>query len=101
MRKFSILAATVLILLFLCSYGKKISEGVIYEKEYKPAYSYTWVQYIMSGKVLVPIFHREDVPNRWYVYIYQEEGAEKKTACWEVTKEEYDSYEVGDYFVAK
>lgn len=100
MKKAAAIAASVVLALSLCSCSEKISEGTIYEKEFEPAHTFMWAQYILAGKVLVPIMHSTWVPDSWYFSIYQGDGDERETARWQVSESQYNSYEVGEYFVA-
>lgn len=100
MRKLAAIAVSAFLAISLCACAEYITEGTIYEKEYEPAHTVMWTQFILSGKVLVPIMHADPVPDSWYLLIYQGEGEERKTARWEVSESQYNSYEVGDYFVA-
>lgn len=100
MRKLAEIAVSVFLMLSLCACAEYITEGTIYEKEFEPAHTVRWTQFILSGKVLVPIAQSADVPDSWYFSICQGDGDERKTARWEVSESQYNSYEVGDYFVA-
>lgn len=100
MRMFSAIATCTFLALSLCSCCERITEGTIYEKKFEPAHTVMWTQFILSGKVLVPIVHSDPVPDSWYFFIYQGDGDERETARWEVSESQYNSYEVGDYFVA-
>lgn len=101
MRKAMALVGSVLLAFSLCSCEEKISEGTIYEKKFEPAHTVTWTQFIVAGKVLVPVVHSNPVPDSWYFSIYQGDGDERETARWQVSESQYNSYEVGDYFVAE
>lgn len=101
MRKAVALFALFFLAFSLCSCGEKISEGTIYEKKFEPAHTVTWTQFIVAGKVLVPVVHSNLVPDSWYFSIFQGDEHERETARWQVSESQYNSYEVGDYFVAE
>ena len=101
MRKAVALVGSVLLAFSLCSCEEKISEGTIYEKEFEPAYTNTWIQPVYTGKYFICIPHSEYNPDSWYFSIYQGDGDERETARWQVSESQYNSYEVGDYFVAE
>lgn len=53
MRKAVALVGSVLLAFSLCSCEEKISEGTIYEKEFEPAYTNTWIQPVYTGKYFI------------------------------------------------
>lgn len=101
MRKAVALVGAVFLAFSLCSCGEKISEGTIYEKEFEPAHTNSWVQPVFTGKYFIYIPQSDYYPDSWYFSIYQGDGDERETARWQVSESQYNSYEVGDYFVAE
>ena len=92
-------------MLFLQGCSPKLTEGVIYEKEFKPAYSTTTMmtQVHSNGRsvytTLIPVINH--YPDRWCIRIRSlnsDKNGEFETAEYYVTQSVYDSCEVGDMF---
>ena len=99
MRK---LLTLLICLLFLCG-CERITEGEIYDKEFESAHSETviinQVRRIGKSTTVIPTPHFRSYPDQWFVSIKQtQEDGSVKTATYEVSKEIYDSVQVGDYF---
>lgn len=89
---FIFLLIPLLFTLISCSETKKdykIYEGYIVDKIYEP--SRTYITYMRSGKVMIPITHH--IPEKYYIVIYKNETISKH----KVTKEFYTNFEVGAY----
>jgi hypothetical protein len=92
----------LLLLLCFCSCGNKITHGEVYEKEHREAY--TTVMFIpitiSNGKsistTMVPYIIR--YPERWVIHIREANGEEWVTEDFYVSKEIYDTIEIGDMF---
>ncbi len=70
------------------SYGEHI--GIVVDKRYtKP---YTTFNY--SGKVFIPIYHRE----KYEILIEKKINNENKRIWLNITKEEYEKYNNGDFY---
>ena len=67
----------------------KIYEGYIVDKIYEPSKS--WITYMSTGKVMIPITHY--IPEKYYIVIYKNETISKH----QVSKEFYTDFEVGAY----
>lgn len=102
--KFLALVLTATILLTAC--GNSLSEGEVYEKEFRPSKITTvmmpLVRYNPGTKtpttIIVPytIYY----PDRWVIRIRQFDGAEWKYGEWFVSESTYDTVCVGDMFEA-
>lgn len=92
----------VAILLLTTGCSQKISDGEVYQKEYREAH--TEVRMIpvtmYNGKtstvMIVPYTYY--YPDRYIVYIKKFEDNEWKTANYYVTKDIYDNIEIGNQF---
>ena len=97
--------ALVIICVFLLVGCGGISEGEVYEKEYRQAYTQILLMpiTISDGKTATVIYvpFLISYPDRWCVRIRNREKAEDDYATntfW-ITEEVYNSVEVGDWFV--
>jgi hypothetical protein len=89
-------------LVALCSCGNKITEGEVYEKEYREAFTTVMVLplVIYNGKstttIMVPyVVH---YPDRYVIHIKYFQGEEWVTEDFYVSKDVYDDINVGDMF---
>jgi hypothetical protein len=92
-KKLFEIALIIIILLLLSGCG--IKEGCVYEKKYTPAHSQTTI--ILAGKVLVPTttYYEESYTLRIRKY----NPAKRKWfyGNWNVSKEDYQQVNIGDY----
>lgn len=97
---FSILCLIMLFSLFGCS---SITEGEVYEKEYREAYTRTQIMplIISNGKTATPIMipYIVHYPERYVIHIKAFVDDEWTTEDFYVSKEVYDSINVGDMFM--
>lgn len=97
-----VLTATI----FLTACGNSLSEGEVYEKEFRPSKITTvmmpLVQYNPGTKTATTIIVPYTIyyPDRWVVRIRRFDGAEWKYGEWFVSESTYDTVRVGDMFEA-
>lgn len=78
------------------SYGAK--EGTIIDKHYNPAYTYvtTTTSYVNGNSVNIPTQHYQA---ETYTFTIQKEiNGKIKTVTINVTKEEFEKFNIGEYF---
>lgn len=100
-----VLACGWLIFTVLISGSSQVSEGEVYQKEFRPAYTTTvWTPITTSNgenstTVLFPFTY--NYPDRWVVFIkaYNSEKDSWDTEDYYISQEVYDHISVGDYFV--
>lgn len=90
-------------LFFLCGCSNAITEGEVYEKEYREAHTQVMILplIISNGKtistIMVPYFVH--YPDRYVIFIKAYQDEEWKTEDFYVSKEVYDSTNIGDMFL--
>lgn len=100
-----ILVAVLLLALLLCSCATKITEGEIYEKEFKAEETQLLpiTTFIYTGKVAIPVthFYNRHYPDRYIVRIrqYNEEENTYLYNEYYVNKETFDKVNIGDWFI--
>ena len=93
----------ILLVVSLCGCSNTITEGEVYEKEYREAYTTVMMQplVISNGKTtttkMIPYFVR--YPDRYVIFIKAYQDEEWKTEDFYVSKEIYDSINIGDMFL--
>lgn len=93
----------ILLVVSLCGCSNAITEGEVYEKEYREAYTQVMVLplIISNGKttstIMVPYFVH--YPDRYVIFIKAYQDEEWKTEDFYVSKEVYDSINIGDMFL--
>lgn len=103
MKKVICVTLCLIILAMICGCSDTITEGEVYEKEYKEAFTTTSILplVISTGKttttIMVPYFIR--YPDRYVIHIKSFVDDEWVTEDFYVTKEVYDSINVGDMFI--
>lgn len=97
MKKLALVLVLIMSMLVLCSCGLKLTEGTCVDKRYTEAYTYRWVQIIPAGKVMVPVWHKSERPEKWEIEVsgITEEG-ETTTEWWQVPQCEYNKVNIGD-----
>lgn len=93
----------LLVLIFtLCACGYTITEGEVYEKEHRAAFTSTTVlpMAISNGKTTTTVFipYIIHYPERWVIHIKCFNGEKWLTEDFYVSKEVYDSIEIGSMF---
>lgn len=103
MRKTILLTLCLSLLLLLCSCSDAITEGEVYEKEYREAYTTVMILplVVSTGKttttMMIPyVVH---YPDRYVIHIKSFVGGEWVTEDFFVEKEVYDSINIGDMFI--
>lgn len=95
----AILTIISIITLSGCGYGEK--EGTIVDKKYTAAHTTHSVRAHRVGKITTTQPYTIHHPERYELYIEKEDEGKTK-GCWIiVTKEEYESYQIGDYYGEK
>lgn len=87
-----VIISSLFILTGCSSYGD--IKGTVIKKEHKEAYHYT--SFVKSGKVLVPISH--NIPEQYKIEISKVENDETKTKWVNITKEKYETIQIGDWY---
>jgi hypothetical protein len=102
----TILLMGVLVLaLLLCSCETKITEGEIYEKEFKPEETQLIpiTTIITTGKVFIPVtnYYHRHYPDRYIIRIRQYNEAQNTFLYNEyyVDEETYNKANIGDWFI--
>ena len=103
MKKIIGVIVCLLLVVSLCGCSNAIIEGEVYEKEYREAYTTVMMLplVISNGKttstIIVPYFVH--YPDRYVVFIKAYQDEEWKTEDFYVSKEVYDSINIGDMFL--
>lgn len=79
----------------IVDYGQVV--GTIINKEIEPSHSY--ITYVHTGTVNVPVTHYKE--DTYKFEIQKEENNKLKTRWIEVSEEDYNKYEIGDYYGGK
>lgn len=93
----------LLFVISLCGCSEEITEGEVYKKEYRKAYTTVMMipLIISSGNttetIITPYFVH--YPERYVVFIKAYKNGEWKTEDFYVSKEVYDSASIGDMFL--
>lgn len=93
----------ILTLMLLCGCSSKITEGEVYKKEHREAYTTTMIfpLVISNGKttttMMIPYFVH--YPERYVIHITAFQDGEWVTEDFYVDKDVYDSINVGDMFL--
>ena len=93
----------LLLVVSLCGCSNAIAQGEVYEKEYREAYTTVMMfpLVISSGKTTtittIPFFVH--YPDRYVVFIKAYQDEEWKTEDFYVSKEVFDSINIGDMFL--
>lgn len=86
------LAAMMTAMLMLLAGCRQIDRGIVIGKEYDDAD----VNFVWSGKSMVPVFHGE----RFLLTVKgQDENGEAVTEEWSVPESVYNAYGIGDFIV--
>lgn len=92
MKKIFVILLLIVFLSFLfgCT---SLDEGIVYQKNFTPAYRSTYYISSKMGSTRVVRPYSYYHPDLWEVCVEFED----KKDCWEVTESFYDSVEVGDH----
>lgn len=102
MKRVFLCIISLFLIFSLCACGSSITDGEVYEKEYKQAYTTVMMlpHVIYTGKTttttIVPYFVR--YPDRYVIYIKKYDGEKWLKEDFYVSKEVYDQINVGDMF---
>lgn len=102
LKIFILIGIMIIGVLLLTGCSQKITDGEVYEKEYKEAHTEIRMIPIVTtnGKTthttIIPYTYH--YPDRYIVYIKKFEDNEWKTANYYITKEIYESINIGDQF---
>lgn len=93
----SVLMIALIFMLTSCGYG--VREGTVVDKDFIPEHTTHGTRMVRVGKVTTCqpyTIHHRDV---WKIKIQKKDENDKILECWiDVTEEEYNKYEIGDYF---
>ncbi len=102
MRKALLIILCLLMIVSLCGCSDKITEGEVYKKEYKEAYTtvMTYPMIISTGKTMTTIIVPYTVyyPERYVIRIKAFVDDEWVKEDFYVSKEVYDAINIGDMF---
>ena len=93
----------LLLVVSLCGCSNEITEGEVYEKEYREAHTTVMMLplVISNGKTtkttMIPFLVH--YPDRYIIFIKAYQDEEWKTEDFYVSKEVYDSIKIGDMFL--
>lgn len=103
MKRIICIVTLVFLILTLWGCEDKIAEGEVYEKEYRAAHTDVRMMpvVISNGKTTTTtvIPYVVSYPDRYIIHIKAFNGEEWETEDYYVSKEVYDSVNVGDIFV--
>jgi len=90
-----------LLLIVLLASCYRLNSGTIINKEFVPEHTQTYVSFIYTGKTSMPVVRTRRVPDSWYITIEGEiKGKTRKKNIY-VSKDEYDSVNIGDFIRIK
>jgi hypothetical protein len=102
MKKILIVMICLSLMFCLCACGDKITHGEVYEKEYREAYTTVMVRplVIPTGKSVITTMvpYTVHYPERWVIFIKDFNGEEWVTEDFYVSKEVFDTIQIGDMF---
>ena len=88
--------------LLLSACAEHITEGTIYDKKFTPAHTSTYIipqsMYINGHVTIINIHHTSYEDDKYVLYISNMVDEERRTNSFEVSKDTYDAYEIGDWF---
>lgn len=100
--KSAFVAIAMVCTLLLSACAEPITEGTIYDKEFTPAHTSTYIlpqsMYINGRVTIINIPHTSYEDDKYVLYISCMVDDERRTNSFEVSKDVYDSYEIGDWF---
>lgn len=102
MKKIILIVIILLIAVLLVGCSQEISDGEVYNKEFKEAHTQivmiptTMYNGKTSTTIMIPYTYY--YPDRYIIYIKKFEDNEWKTADYYVTKEIYETINIGDQF---
>ena len=103
MKKIICALICILLVVSLCGCSNSITEGEVYKKEYREAYTTVMMLplVISNGKTITTtmIPYSVHYPDRYVVFIKAYQDEEWKTEDFYVSKEVYDSINIGDMFL--
>ena len=93
MKKAVVLLMMVACILLLTGCAKTLNAGVVTEKQFSPAYkTYNPIIFVTNRHTqIIPRWTNH--PDQWFVYVQDGEDHD----CWSVSKEYFESVEVGEY----
>ena len=96
--KTKVLLILLCVLLIGCH---RLDSGIVIHKEFEPEHSQTYIAYIYTGKTNIPVFQTRTIPDRWYIIIEGVIDAKKRKETIYVSKDEYESINIGDFIRIK
>lgn len=77
----------------VCEIQNNLDAGMLVDKYHQDAYVSHYTSWIWSGKVRIPVQRTSRHPESWWFVV----EADDKRDHWQVTKDFYESVEIGDY----
>lgn len=103
MKKIIGILICLLLVFSLCGCSNAITEGEVYEKEYREAHTTVMMLplVISNGKTTTTMMmpYYVHYPDRYVIYIKSYQDEEWKTEDYYVSKEVYDCINIGDMFL--
>lgn len=103
MKKIICALICILLVVSLCGCSNEITEGEVYKKEYREEYTTVMMLplCISNGKTITTtiIPYVVHYPDRYVIFIKAYQDEEWKTEDFYVSKEVYDSINIGDMFL--
>lgn len=102
LKIFILIGLVLIVIISLAGCSSEITEGEVYQKEFKPEHTEVVLipMHMYNGKtsttIVVPFTYH--YPDRYVVYIKSYVDKEWKTADYYVTKEIYETINIGDQF---
>ena len=94
-------AIAIVCTLLLSACAEHITEGTIYDKKFTPAHTSTYIipqsMYINGHVTIINIHHTSYEDDKYVLYISNMVDEERRTNSFEVSKDTYDAYEIGDW----
>ena len=102
MKKIIAIILVIISLFTLCACGNEIEQGVVFKKEYKPAFTtIMFIPMVIStgkGTTTVSVPYTYHYPERWVIYIQDEVNGELVTEDFYVSQEFYNQVNIGDIY---
>lgn len=102
MKRIIAIMLVIISLFALCACSNEIEQGVVFKKEYKPAFTTVMIipMVVSTGKgtTTIPVPYTYYYPERWVIYIQDEVNGELVTEDFYVSQEFYNQVNIGDIY---